>query len=42
VSHWKATNGLYLHFKSQIHQRIIAAVAPCPKQQKVVLVAIDV
>jgi hypothetical protein len=42
VAHWKVINGLYLHFKSQVHQKIIAAAAACPKQQKAVLVAIDV
>jgi hypothetical protein len=42
VSHWKATNGLYLCFKSQVHQRIIIAAAACPKQQKVILVAHNV
>jgi hypothetical protein len=42
VFHWKATNGFYLHFKSQVYQRIIAAAAAYPKQQKAVLLAIDV
>jgi hypothetical protein len=42
VSYWKATNRFYLYFKSQVHQRIIATTAACPKQQKAILVAIDV
>jgi hypothetical protein len=27
-------NGLYLHFKFQVHQKIIASAVACPKQQK--------
>jgi hypothetical protein len=38
ASHWEATNGFYLHFKSQVHGRIIVAAVACPKQHK----AIDV
>jgi hypothetical protein len=43
ASHWKATNRLYLHFKFQVHRKIIAsALAACSKQQKEVLSSIDV
>jgi hypothetical protein len=40
VAHWKATNGLYLHFKFQVHQKIIASALACPKQQKAVLASL--
>jgi succinate-acetate transporter protein len=42
ASHLKATNGLYLHFKFQVHWRIIASTAACPKQQKAKTYSIDV
>jgi hypothetical protein len=31
-----------MHFKSQVHWRIIASAAAYPKQQKAILVSIDV
>jgi hypothetical protein len=30
-AHWKATNGLYLHYKFQVHQKIIASTVAYPK-----------
>jgi hypothetical protein len=31
TAHWKAINTLHLCFKSQVHQRILAIAAACPK-----------
>jgi hypothetical protein len=38
---WKATKDLYLHSKSQIHQKIIASAVACPNQQRAILASLD-
>ena len=40
MARWKATNNVYLHFKFQVHQKIIALAVAYPKQQKAILASL--